>query len=168
MAAMETLACIQSRYSCRDYLPTPVPRELLERLIDAGRRAPSGRKEEPVEFVVVTDQATRQYMADFTNYGKFLAVAGACIVVIARDVTYCLEDGCAAAENILLAATDLGLQSCWVAGDKKPYARQILDRLGVPSGYKLITMLAIGYGREPGRQPEHKPLDRALHWEQFK
>ena len=164
---METIDCIQSRYSCRDYLPRPVAREMLERLVDAGRRAPSGRKEEPVEFVIVTDQATRQFIADLTNYGKFLAVAGACVVVIAHEVTYYLEDGCNAAENILLAATDMGLQSCWVAGDKKPYAGQILQRLGVPAGYKLVTMLAIGHGREAGRQPAHKPLDHVLHWEQF-
>jgi nitroreductase len=164
---METLRCIESRYSCRDFLPKPVPRELLERIIDAGRRAPSGRKEEPVEFIVVTDQATRQFFADFADYGKFLPIAGACIVVIARDVKYYLEDGCNAAENILLAATDLGLQSCWVAGDKKPYAQEILERLGVPSGYRLIVMLAIGYARTPGRQPEHKPLQSVLHWERF-
>ncbi len=164
---MDTLATIKARYSCRVYLDKPVERELLKQLVDAGRRAPSGRKEMPVEFVVVTDPQMRKTIADYTNYGKFIATAGACILVIARDVTYYLEDGCAAAENILLAATALGLASCWVAGDKKPYARQILDHLDVPANYKLVAMLAIGYPKEPGKQPAHRPLDEVLHWERF-
>jgi nitroreductase len=164
---MDAITCINSRYSCRDYLAKPVPRELLEQLIDAGRRAPSGRKEEPVEFVIVTSQEMRDYLARTTSYGRFLTQAGACIVVIAREVTYFLEDGCNAAGNILLAATALGLQSCWVAGDKKSYAGEILARLGVPSGYRLVAMLAIGYGRVPGQQPEHRPVKQVLHWETF-
>jgi nitroreductase len=164
---MDAITCINSRYSCRAYDQKPVPRELLEKLMDAGRRAPSGRKEEPVEFVVVTDQATRDWLAQTTNYGKFLSQVGACIVVIARDVTYFLEDGCAAAENVLLAATALGLQSCWVAGDKKPYAADILRKLSVPDTYRLVALLAIGYGKTPGSQPAHRPLSQVLHWEKF-
>ena len=54
--------------------------------------------------------------------------AGTCIVAIARAATYYLEDGSAAAQNVLLAATALGLQSCWIAGDKKTYAGEILRR----------------------------------------
>jgi len=164
---MDTINCIRTRYSCREYSTQPVDRSLLEQIIDAGRRAPSGRKEEPVEFVVVTDGTIRQWLAQLTNYGKFIAVAPACIVVMARDVTYYLEDGAAAVENVLLAATALGVQSCWVAGDKKPYAREILDRLGAPPGYKLVALLAIGYARQPGRQPEHRSLEQVLHWEKY-
>ena len=129
LSSMDTMTCISTRYSCREYLNKPVPQELLAELVDAGRRAPSGRKEEPVEYIVVTDQTSRDALAQLTSYGKFLTQAGACIVVIARPVTYYLEDGCAAAENILLAATAQGLQSCWIAGDKKPYAHQILGAL---------------------------------------
>ena len=164
---MDAITCINTRYSCRNYLTKPVPRRLLEQLIDAGRRAPSGRKVEPVEFVVVTEQATGDFLAQITSYGKFLSQAGACIVVIARETTYYLEDGCAAVENILLASYALGLASCWVAGDKKEYAPQILERLGVPAGYKLIAMLAIGYAAAPGEQPQHRPLEQVAHWERF-
>ena len=94
-------------------------------------------------------------------------MAGACIVVIAREMTYYLEDGCAAAENILLAATDMGLGSCWIAGDKKQYAADILHKLGVPDGHKLVAMLAIGYPRVPGAQPQHRPLAEVAHWDRF-
>ncbi len=164
---MDAIACINTRYSCRSYLPKPVPRPLLEQLLDAGRRAPSGRKVEPVEFVVLTEQSSRDFLAELTTYGKFLSQAGACVVVIARDTKYYLEDGCAAAENILLASYALGLASCWIAGDKKSYAPEILQRLGVPSGYKLIAMLAIGYPAAPGEQSQRRPLEQVAHWERF-
>lgn len=167
MSHMDTITCINTRYSCREFQSKPVPQELLRQIVDAGRRAPSGRKEEPAEFIVVTEQATREWLAQITSYGKFLAQAGACIVVIAREVTYYLEDGCAAAENILLAATSLGLQSCWVAGDKKSYAGDILHHLGVPVGYKLVAILAIGYARNPGSQPAHRDISSVLHWEKY-
>jgi nitroreductase len=140
---------------------------LLEKLVDAGRRAPSGRKEEPVEFIVVTGQTDRDFLAQTASAGRFIAQAGACLLVIARDATYYLEDGSAAVQNVLLAATALGLQSCWVAGDKKSYAGEILRRFSVPAGYKLVAMLAIGHALKPGRQPPHRPLAEVLHWEKF-
>jgi len=164
---MDAIECLKTRYSCREFAPRPVPRETLEQLVDAGRRAPSGRKEEPVEFVVVTDQAGRDFLARVTSAGKFIAQAGACIVVVARSVTYYLEDGCAAAENILLAATAHGLASCWVAGDKKTYADDILRHFNVPEGYQLVTLLALGHAHGAGHQPPHRPLDQVLHWERF-
>jgi nitroreductase len=164
---MDTLECLQARYSCRDFAARTVPRELLEGLIDAGRRAPSGCKEEPVEFVVVTSQADRDFLARISTAGKFIAQASACIVVVARPVTYFLEDGCAAIENILLAATASGLAACWVEGSKKPYAGEILRHLGVPPEFKLVALLPVGYARQPGRQPPHRALAQVLHWERY-
>ena len=164
---MDALTCINTRYSCRSFRSDPVPRELLEQLIDAGRRAPSARKEEPIDFIIVTDPSTRAYIAELTNYGKFIAEAGACIVVVSKETPYYLEDGCIAAENILLAATALGLQSCWVAGDKKPYANDIVVKLSAPIGHKLIALLAVGYAQIPGHQPQRRPLDRVLHWDKW-
>ncbi len=164
---MDAIECLNARYSCRDFHARPVPRELPEQLIEAGRRAPSGRKEEPAEFIVVTGQSDRDFLADIASAGKFIAQAGACIVVVARDATYYLEDGSAAVENVLLAATALGLQSCWVAGDKKAYTGDILRHFGVPAGYRLVALLAIGFARTPGHQPSHRPLTEVLHWEKF-
>jgi nitroreductase len=164
---MDAFTTFQSRYSCREYLDKPVPRELLERIIDAGRRGPSARKVEPAFFVVVTDAVMRHKLSQIAEFGRFIAQAGACVLVFSHDTKYFLEDGCIAAENVLLAATALGLQSCWVAGHGKPYAATIAELVDAPGEAKLIAMLAIGYGKSPGRQPEHKPLKDVLHWDKF-
>jgi len=164
---MDALAAIHARYSCRAYLDQPVPRALLEQLIDAGRRAPSARKVQPVFFVLATDPTLRTRLASYLENGRFVAQAGACIAVYSHPTRYYLEDGCAAAENILLAATSLGLQSCWIAGDKKDHAPFVSQLLGVPAEEKLIALLAIGYAKEPGQQPPRKPIAEILHWEKY-
>ena len=116
---METLDALAKRASVRDYMNQPVPKDMLEKLVDAGRRAPSARAVEPWEFVVITGRAMLDKLAGIISTGVFLKQATACIVVFCQDTKYYLEDGSAATENILLAATDLGLGTCWIAGDKK-------------------------------------------------
>jgi nitroreductase len=109
----------------------------------------------------------RKRIAELTDYGKFIAQAPACVVVLCKDTKYYLEDGCAAAENILLAGTALGVQSCWVAGDKKQYSDRIAQMLGVPAGHKVISFLAMGYAKNPGQQKPRRDLKAVLHWEKF-
>ena len=164
---METLEAIRQRRSVRQFRSDPVDRKLLEQLVDCGRLAPTARAEEPWEFVVVTSDDMRAAIGRTTDHGKFIAEAPACIAVFCRDTKYYLEDGCAATENILLAAADLGLGACWVAGDKKGYADQIRRMLEVPEGYKLVSLLAVGYPSDDRPPKDKRPLDEVLHWEKF-
>ena len=115
---------------------------------------------QPWEFVAVTDLEVLRRIANTTDYGKFIADAPVCVLVLCRDTKYYLEDGSAATENILLAARAHGLGSCWVAGDKKPYAAEICRLVGAPQGYKLISLIPIGY---PAESPEKskRPLSDA-------
>ena len=164
---MDALTAIAERHSTRKFTSNPVPQSILEQIVDAGRLAPTAMNEQPWAFVVVTDGSTRQRLADLTDYGRFIADAGACVAVFCRDTKYYLEDGCAATANILVAATALGVQSCWVAGDKKAYARRVAELLGVPAEYKLIALLALGYAAAPGGPRSKRRLDEVLHWETF-
>lgn len=164
---MDLITAINLRTSVRRFNEKPVDHELLTQLVDAGRRAPSARNEQPIEFVVITDLAQRQRVAALTEYGKFIAQAPACVMVISRDVTYYLEDGCAAVENILLTATALGLASCWVAGDKKSYGPDLLAVVQAPSDFKLVAMVAIGYADADLQPKEKKPIANVLHWQRY-
>lgn len=164
---MDAIEAIRKRTSVRAYKPEPVPREVLEELVDCGRRAPSAMGIHPWHFVVVTDKAMLRKLADSTDYGRFIADAPACVVVLCEEGKYYLEDGCAAVENILIAAAAHGLGACWVAGDKKAYAEKVRDMVGVPANHKLVALLPVGYpAAEP--KPKNKPgLDRVLHWERY-
>jgi len=164
---VDALEALKQRRSVRKFRPDPVSREVLEQLIDCGRLAPTAMAKEPWEFVVVTGEQLRKRIADATDYGKFIADAPVCIVVFCRDTKYYLEDGCAATENILVTATALGLGACWVAGDKKRYADQVREMLGVPEGFRLVSLLPVGYPADRAARKQKRPLDSVLHWERF-
>ena len=163
---MDAFEALTTRRSIRRYQPTRVARELLERIVDAGRLAPTARNIQPWEFVVGTEPQARSRLAAIAEYGKFIAQAPACIVVLSKPTKYFLEDGSAATTAICLAARAAGLGSCWVAGDKKPYAPQILAEIGAPADFRLISLVAIGYAAETPT-PAKRPLGDVLHWESF-
>jgi nitroreductase len=163
---MDCICALKTRRSVRAYTGEPVPPEVLRDLIDCGRLAASAVNIQPWEFVVVTEPRMLSAIADATDYGKFIAQAAACIVVLCRDTKYYLEDGCNASENILVAAHAHGLGGCWIAGDKKPHAETIRRMVGAPEGMRLVSLLAIGPPAE-APEKEKRPLNDVLHWEKF-
>ncbi len=163
---MDAFECLKTRRSVRQFVPTEIDRSIIEAIIDCGRLASTAINIQPWHFVVVADPTRLRELADLTDHGKFIANAPVCIVVFCEDVKYYLEDGSAATQNILLAARAHGLGACWIAGDKKPYARKIGDVLGVPPNCKLVSLIALGEAAAVPA-PSKKPLSEVLHWEQF-
>lgn len=160
---MDAIECMKTRRSIRAFQSTPVPREVIEDIVDCGRLAASAINIQPWKFVVVQDAALLEKIGETTDHGKFIAQAPVCIAVLCEDVKYFLEDGSAATQNILNAAHAHGLGSCWVAGDKKAYAPAVVEMLGMPSTYKLVSLIPIGY---PSAQPSpfKKNLEEVTHW----
>ncbi len=161
---METFETISKRASIREYLNRPVAKELLEKLVDAGRRAPTARAVEPWEFVVITERSTLDKLAGMIGTGLFLKQAAACIVVFCTDTKYYLEDGSAATENILLAATALGIGACWIAGDKKEYCEDVAKICNAPSYLKLISLISVGWAVKETPQHKNRSLSEVIHW----
>jgi len=165
----QLLQLLKIRRSVRVFKNKGIPKNKLEEIADAARFAPSARNLQPCEFVVVTDKAKLSQLAELGENGRFMAQAAACIAVFSIDTKYFLEDGSAATCNILLAATALGLGSCWIAGDKKPYSLQVNALLKAPASMKLISLIALGYPQEKSvfMMAEKKELKTVLHWESF-
>ncbi|NLE60633.1 MAG: nitroreductase family protein [Planctomycetes bacterium] len=163
---MEALRTLAARRSVRRFKSQPVPRDVILRLIDAARLAPTARNVQPWEFVVVTNPNRLRQLASSTDHGKFISDAPVCIVVLSRDTKYFLEDCSAATTNLLLAAAAQDLGACWVAGDKKPYASQIVSLCGAPPELKLVSLVAIGYPNETPSPPK-RSIEDVLHWETF-
>ncbi|MCX7917637.1 MAG: nitroreductase family protein [bacterium] len=163
---MEILRVLKERRSIRKYQKKEVSKNIIEDIIDCARFAPTAINIQPWEFIVITDEEMRKKIANITDYGKFIKDAPVCVVVFCKETKYYLEDGCAATTYILLAAKSYGLGSCWVAGDKKNYAEKIRELLQVPQGYKLISLISIGY---PDEEPKVKKrsLKEVLHWERW-
>ncbi len=164
---METIDAISKRVSVRKYRPDPVEKPLLEKLVDAARRAPTARAVEPWEFIVVLNRETLTRLGQIADHGPFIKNAACCIAVYCRDTKYYLEDGCAATENILLAAADAGLGACWVAGDKKTYAEEISNLLGVPAGMKLVSLISLGWPEKETHSARKRGVGEVIHWEKY-
>lgn len=164
---METLNAIIQRASVREYQDKLVEKALIEKIVDAGRRAPTARAVEPWEFVVVQNKETLRKLGELANSGSFIKNAALCIIVFCRDTKYYLEDGSAATENILLAAADAGLGACWVAGDKKPYDEEVTKLLEAGDDLKLVSLISIGWPKEKPKQVKNRSLEEVIHWEKF-
>jgi nitroreductase len=162
----DALKVLKGRRSVRKYRDEKIPENIVEDIIDCARLAPTARNEQPWEFIVITDKKKNNQIAEITDHGKFIAEAPLCIAVFCKNTKYYLEDGSAATTNILLAAQAYGLGGCWVAGDKKHYAADIQKLLNIPTEYKLVSLISLGYPAEKST-PEKRALNQVLHKEQW-
>ena len=161
---MDALEAIHRRRSVRRYTGDPIPREDLEKIVDAGRLAASGNNRQPWDFIVVTDRA----MIDRLKVAAgWMDKAGAIIaVVLDPSSRWWLEDGSAAVENMLIASTALGYGSCWLEGNTLPREEEFKALLGVPGGKRLLTLVPLGV---PAEWPtvDKKSLEEVIHWEKY-
>ena len=161
---MEAFEAIQKRRSVRKFTGEIIPREHLEKIVDAGRLAATGSNRQPWEFIVVTD---REMIDKLTVVGKWMRQAGAIIAVVLDPYSrWWVEDGSAAIENILIASTALGYGSCWVEGDALPLEEEFKNLLFIPQGKRLLALIPIGV---PEEWPtiEKRPLESVLHWQVY-
>jgi nitroreductase len=165
---MDFFELVKTRRSIRKYKKgAQITRETLLKIAETGAFAPSGRAVNPWKFVILTDRARIDGLQKIIgNNGRFLLDASAAIIVLCEDTKYFIEDGSAAAENILLAAHAAGLGACWIAGDKKDYAHDVEKYLEVPAGYKLICTVSIGVPDETPRVQKPGP-DVVIRWDRF-
>ncbi|MFA5068616.1 MAG: nitroreductase family protein [Candidatus Omnitrophota bacterium] len=165
---MQTFQAIKKRKSVREYGKKPLSRRLLTRLIDAARLAPTARGVEPWDFVVIQKQKTLDEISRLAPNGVFIKNARAAIAVLSQDTKYYIEDCSAATENILLMAADAGIGACWIAGDKKDYARDTARLLNCPKDHRLVSIIALGFpSKKASGGKKKRPLNDVIHWESF-
>jgi len=147
-----TIPNLFARRSIRQFTPEPVSPEDVDTLLQAAMAAPSASNRRPWHFVVVTSAETRAALAAVHPYARMLPQAPLCIVPCGDpsiSETYWVQDLSAATENILLAATGLGLGAVWcgVAGrpERVQAARSVL---GIPGGIVPFAYVAIGHPAE--------------------
>lgn len=161
---MDVLEAIRKRRSVREFTGAPVPREDLLAIVDAGRLAPSGYNFQPWDFILVTDA---QVIDQIKEGVEWIEKAGAVIAVVLDTTTqFWIEDGAAAIENMLLAATGLGYGACWLEGFTQTREARLKRILNVPKDKRLLTLVPIG---TPVKllTKDKKALEEVLHWEQW-
>ncbi len=166
---MDFFEVINTRRSIRSYKNKPIPEEIVEKIIESGSLAATARNIQPWVFIAVTDQKILKHLGDLAENGRFISEAPLCIAVVSSDTKYYLEDRSAATQNMLLSARALGIASCWVAGDKKPYCQDVLKLLNVPLTFKLVSLVALGYPQKEAefKKAAKKSVSEILRRERF-
>lgn len=163
---MEVLEGIYTRRSVRHFTRESVPRDQLLEIIRAGTWAPSGMNNQPWRFVVVCGAELRKQMAGLTKYGRIIAEAGACVVVLAdRDAMYhAVKDYQAIGaciQNMLLAAHSFGLGAVWL-GEILRNAEGVLSLLDLSGELELMAVVAVGHPADREPRSRRKAVSQVL------
>lgn len=167
---METWEAITSRRNVREFAGRSIDEEALDRILEAGRRAPSSRNWQPWDFVLVTDRQQLKELSTVWRGGGHIASSAATIALVVEDVedqrtreTAQFDLG-QATMAMMLAAADQGIGTGHSAVGDQAKARQIL---GLPEDRRVAYMIDLGYPADrplkPIRRPNRRPVDEVVH-----
>ncbi|MCH8746065.1 MAG: nitroreductase family protein, partial [Chloroflexi bacterium] len=111
---MEVFDCIRNRRTVREFKPDPVPEEVLHKILQAGRWAPSSSNSQPWHFVVVQEPATLQRLGEIATQGAFIANAPVVIAIVMDNAPRPQLDAGRAIQQMELVAWSEGLGTCFV------------------------------------------------------
>ena len=173
---MKVIDAISNRHSYRGtFKQTPVPREDLVTIMQAGLDAPSGCNTQTTSLIAVDDPELLQKVKAVID-PPVAETAPAIICVLTRrinayrDRCFAVQDYSAAIENMLLAIVELGYQSCWYEGhitDVDRIGYQMAQILGVPDEYELVCFLPVGIAEDEVRGPKKKAFEERAWFNGF-
>lgn len=160
---MEVFDAIKNRKSIRNYKSEQIPKEKLDKLIEAGRLAPTAANKQKFKLVIVDDEDIKKRLAVACNNQAQVGMAS---IVIAGAVNpnwkWHAVDLAIVFEHIVLEAVELGLGTCWIGAFSEIEVKKILD---IPQGVKVVALLTIGYPDEsPGGPMPRKPVEELVSY----
>jgi len=165
---LSLLDAIYSRRSIRKYENKDIPQEILQQILEAGRCAPSAVNRQPFRFVVVND---REIMKDFCDnlIARFVKYAPVAIVGCA-DVkslltgNWAVVDTTIAMQNMVIAASALGIGSCWIGACNEEKVKKALK---IPDKWKFVALITLGYPAEQPKPKKKKPIEDLFNFNSF-
>ncbi len=169
----ETLKTLKARRTCRAYKPEHVEEEKLNAILEAGTYAPSGKGKQSPIILVVKDPEVRKTLARLDAAAKgietdpFYGAPELFVVLADKSVPTFLYDGSLVLGNMMNAAADLGVSSCWIHRAKDVFeseeGKAILRKLGIEGEYEGIGHLVLGYAAQPAADPAPRK-ENYIYW----
>ncbi len=171
---MDLYDVIRTRRSVRKYRSDPIPQEVLERVLDAARIAPSGSNRQPTRFIVVTEADIKRKLVPMCHDQAFIATAPIVICAVGRDIKYdrgewmgdyaMVVDVAIAVDHLTLAARAEGLGSCWIGSFNNAALKEFFK---LPEDVNVVALTPLGYPEgDPFTEPEGRiPLEEFVMWE---
>jgi len=173
---LDVFEAIKKRRSVRAYADEKVSEEDVGRLIEAARLAPSAGNIQPWEFVIVKDMETKRKLSEAALNQTFIQKAPLVIVVcadlnrVSRGYSsrgkklYSIQDTAAATQNILLAAQELGLATCWVGAFRE---KEVAKAVKAPRNLRPVAVVPVGHPAERPVAPPKRSVNEIVHYETF-
>ena len=178
------IKAIANRRSVRKYTNAPVEKEKISKLIESARMAPSGHNTQPWNFIIVTNEETKDKIAQVDNNQQWMKTAPVFIVCVAdircrikdgRDIfldensdmyelKQIIRDTAIAMEHILLEAENIGLSSCWTAWFSQKDMRPIMN---IPDDKYIVGVITIGYADGDGKPAPKRLLESMVRYEKW-
>ncbi len=168
---MELFEAIKKRYSCRSYIDKPIEPGKLDQIIESARLAPSANNMQEWRFVFVTEPDKKQKVALVANEQMFLAKASV-IIVACSNTDYIMSCGqpsgpidvAIALEHIALAATSMGLATCWIGAFDPKKVKPIL---GIPQNIEIVELMALGYPADKERNISRLSAEQIVSYNEW-
>jgi nitroreductase len=171
---MSFIELANKRFSVRSYLDKEVEKEKILQVLEAGRVAPSAVNFQPVHYIVVTEDSQKEKIAEVYPRGW---VKEAPVVIIAcgnHSEGWKRRDGkdhtdidvAIAIDHMTLAATDMGLGSCWICAFDAKRCHELFE---LPEHLEVVALLPLGYpkGEERLVEMKRKSLEELVSWERY-
>ncbi len=167
----DPLWVLRERRSVRKFSNAPVSKEVVEKILDFSRLAPSGGNLQPWRFYITSDGEKKKKLAQ-ASYGQEHVFQAPWVVVITAvpeesgkeygergRALYSIQDTAALATYVMLTAKAFNIDTCWVGAFDEEKVREIV---GIPESERPVVIIPMGYGEETPEVPERKPLKEIL------
>jgi nitroreductase len=170
---MDVSEAIRTRRSIRSYLKKPVEKKKLLKVLEAARLSPSAVNFQPWTFIVVTKPKIKQELGASYQSEWFISAPVIIVACAHLDKAWKRFDGeeywkvdiSIAMQNLVLAAWEQGLGTCWIGAFNEDEAKKAL---GIPSNIRVVAMTPLGYpAEEKGPVTDRKPLDEIVRYNRW-
>lgn len=165
---MNVMEAIQTRRSIRSYKSDPIPAEVLNKVLECARIAPSAGNRQPRKFVVarLDSEAKKTQWAEALRNQKFVPEASVVIACCAPDPTmkWHMVDVAIATDHITLAAWELGVGTCWIGAFEEDKVKALI---GAPAEAKVVCCLTMGYPAAEGVDRGRKTTEEVIAYEKY-
>ncbi len=170
---MDVIDAIKARKSVRNYLNKAVEEEKLIAILEAGRLAPSASNRQEWRFVIVRDLETKRRLAEIANGQTFIGEAPVVIVACAETDGHVMRCGqpcypidvAIALDHLTLAATELGLGTCWIGAFDENKVKEILR---IPAEIRVVGLMPLGYAVDSSVTSKNRlPLEKIVKYERW-
>jgi len=163
---MDVFQAVQTVLAIRNYKETPVPRDAVRRIVEAGRLSGSAMNGQPWHFIVVDEKQTLQRLGSLSRTGPYIAQAPLAIVVAIQRTKFSAADAARAIQSMILTAWSEGIGSNWVGFMGLDDIRPLLS---IPNELDVLAIIPFGYPAQPAGKGKknRKELSEIAHHGRF-